>query len=275
MAAAPAAVSGDFMVLGAQAPAPLGYLRLCARRPGQCGLGRQLSKNGAAVSADERVKDLYARYYWRLVFHGDGPSDARLTPTSGNVRPAAPKSLAGGATDWSRIFGSSANVTPTSPMTSPASLTEDPVAAEPAAASPPLATTPALLSMLDGVNLRVNRAIRYVPDEQQYGAADYWTLPLETGGPAAGDCKDYVLEKRRALMAAGIPAGDMSIAIVRTERGETHAVLLVATDKGELVLDSLSSQVQPWRKVRYTWIERQAPGQQLDWVKIAAVHSAS
>jgi len=139
-----------------------------------------------------------------------------------------------------------------------------------AAAGPvqPLATTHALLSLLDKVNLGVNRAIRYVPDQQLYGDEDYWHLALTPGGKAEGDCKDYVLEKRRALIAAGVPTGALSIAIARTGWGETHAVLLVSTDKGELVLDSLSSWVQPWTKVRYQWMERQAPGRQLSWVSI-------
>lgn len=139
------------------------------------------------------------------------------------------------------------------------------------APSPPtLTTTHALLKMLDTTNLRINRSIRYVHDYALYGKDDYWTLPLDPGGPAAGDCKDYVLEKRRSLIAAGIPAGVMSIAIVRTPYGETHAVLLVATDRGELVLDSLSEWVKPWRKVGYTWIERQIPGRPLSWVNIDA-----
>jgi predicted transglutaminase-like cysteine proteinase len=88
------------------------------------------------------------------------------------------------------------------------------------------------------------------------------------GERAEGDCKDYVLEKRRALVADGVPAADLSIAIVMTPWGETHAVLLVRTDRGELVLDSLSQWIQPWRKVHYKWIKRQAPGQQLTWVSL-------
>jgi predicted transglutaminase-like cysteine proteinase len=134
----------------------------------------------------------------------------------------------------------------------------------------PLAATPALMAELDQVNLGVNRAIRYVPDEQLYGRADYWALPLEPGGPRAGDCKDYVLEKRRALITDGVPSTALSIAIVQTGRDETHAVLIVSTDKGELVLDSLSSWVRPWRDSHYSWVERQAPGQQLVWVKLPA-----
>lgn len=139
----------------------------------------------------------------------------------------------------------------------------------PAGPVAPLAADHTLLARLDRVNRRINSAIRYVPDAALYGNEDYWHLSLYPGGPAAGDCKDYVLEKKRALIAEGIPAANLSIAIVQTSRGEIHAVLLVNTDRGELVLDSLSAWVQPWRKVGYRWLERQAPGQQLNWVAIS------
>jgi predicted transglutaminase-like cysteine proteinase len=126
-----------------------------------------------------------------------------------------------------------------------------------------------LMAELDRVNQSVNREIRYVSDKVLYGNEDYWHLSLDPGGPRAGDCKDYVLEKRRALINDGIPAAALSIAIVQTPWRETHAILLVKTDQGELVLDSLSSWVQPWWKVNYHWIERQAPGQQLTWISIS------
>lgn len=132
----------------------------------------------------------------------------------------------------------------------------------------PLSADHTLLAQLDRVNRQVNAAIRYVPDATLYGDEDYWHLSLYPGGPAAGDCKDYVLEKERALIAAGVPAADLSIAIVQTRRREVHAVLLVDTDRGELVMDSLSAWVQPWRKTGYRWIERQAPGRRLSWVVI-------
>jgi predicted transglutaminase-like cysteine proteinase len=143
-----------------------------------------------------------------------------------------------------------------------------PVLPTPEEPAGPLMRNHALMSLLGHVNDRVNGAIRYMSDVQQYGVDDYWTLPLEAGASAAGDCKDYVLEKRRALIDAGLPAADLSIAIVKTSWGEMHAVLLVATDRGELVMDSLSSRIAPWRDAPYTWVERQAPGEQLTWVKI-------
>jgi predicted transglutaminase-like cysteine proteinase len=262
------------MVLGPVAAAPLGYLRFCARRPYQCGLDAPTAANGAPIDPDARAKALFARYYWSTAFQDAGAGVLRLDPTSGPApQAAAPQSDASGAYDWATFFGGSARTPKPTPIAAPISAAAPVQTAMPAApvvVPDPLVTTPALMSTLDGVNQRINRAIRYVADEAQYGTPDYWTLPLETGGPAAGDCKDYVLEKRRALVAAGVTAGDLSIAIVRTWRGETHAVLLVSTDKGELVLDSLSSWIRPWRDVGYTWVERQAPGQQLVWVKIGA-----
>ncbi len=77
-----------------------------------------------------------------------------------------------------------------------------------------------------------------------------------------------MLEKRGALIADGVPAEALSIAIVQTRWGETHAVLLVNTDQGEIVLDSLSDWIKPWRKAPYRWVERQAPGHQLTWVSL-------
>jgi predicted transglutaminase-like cysteine proteinase len=160
-------------------------------------------------------------------------------------------------------------VQPDMPLTPPLAA---PAPDEPAAltADGRLEASKGLLTTLDRVNRRINSAIRYVSDARQYGQTDYWTLPLEAGAPAAGDCKDYVLEKRRALIAAGLPSSALSIAVVETPWDETHAVLLVATSEGELVLDSLSGWIQPWSKTHYRWIKRQAPGQQLAWVQIAA-----
>ena len=150
------------------------------------------------------------------------------------------------------------------------------MAARPAFDTPAYAQSPAMLAMtsalmaeLDQVNQGVNHAIRYVSDRTLYGDEDHWHLSLDPGGPRAGDCKDYVLEKRRALIDVGVPASSLAIAIVQTPSRESHAVLLVDTDQGELVLDSLSSWIQPWWKVNYHWVERQTPRQQLSWVTIS------
>ncbi|CAN5399340.1 hypothetical protein BH10PSE1_BH10PSE1_26100 [soil metagenome] len=122
------------------------------------------------------------------------------------------------------------------------------------------------LRQITAINRGVNRSIRRSSDEALYGRADFWTRP--TGRNASGDCEDYVLAKRQALIDAGMSAEALSIAVVKTTRGETHAVLLVATGSGEYVLDNLSPWVLPWPETPYDWIERQKPGTPLEWVAL-------
>jgi predicted transglutaminase-like cysteine proteinase len=120
-------------------------------------------------------------------------------------------------------------------------------------------------ALLVAVNDRVNRAIRYEDDEEHYGVANRWTLTPEDG---AGDCKDYALAKREALRAAGLPDQALRIALVRTRDNALHAVLTVDTDKGVLVLDSLTSDIRPWTAAPYRWLTRQSADDPLRWVAV-------
>jgi predicted transglutaminase-like cysteine proteinase len=116
---------------------------------------------------------------------------------------------------------------------------------------------------LVAVNDRVNGAIKYESDPEHYGVANRWEL-----NPEYGDCKDYALAKREALRAAGLPDSALRIAIVRTPQDELHAVLTVDTDKGALVMDSLTSDIRPWSATSYKWLERQAGDSPLHWVSL-------
>jgi len=289
------------MALGPRAPAPMGYLEFCARRPDQCGLSQVANADGAPLDAELRAQDLRRRYYWAVALADSPAPPPRLTPASGtptaNVstvdhamwRGAPPSAADNGAARLNpATWGGGAQ-----PLLQPAVLKSpapsDPFQAQPAAAPvdsvydplnlrdadadapqpvQPMTITPQLMSMLDGINRHVNDSIHYASARALYGNADYWTLPLEAGGLRAGDCKDYVLEKRKALVEQGVPSADLSIAVVMLRNGIAHAVLLVATDHGELVMDSLSSWIEPWNQLDYRWISRQAPGQQLVWVKV-------
>ncbi|WP_309628520.1 transglutaminase-like cysteine peptidase [Brevundimonas sp.] len=150
--------------------------------------------------------------------------------------------------------------------------------APPPAAPPPVTTAPVppladvTVQRLETVSRRVNRAIRRASDADAHGRADIWVVPQGRG--AVGDCEDYVLAKRRALIEVGVDPAAMSIAIVRTRGGELHAVLLVATPEGERVLDNLTPWVLLWNEAPYEWLERQAPGQPLVWVQAATRASA-
>ena len=109
-----------------------------------------------------------------------------------------------------------------------------------------VAYTPALMKRLTAVARDNNARIVPASDEDAFGAADVWALPLSEGLGPRGNCKHYVLEKRRALIGEGVPAAALSIAVVRTPQGVVHAALLVSTDHGEYVLDNLSPWVVPW-----------------------------
>jgi predicted transglutaminase-like cysteine proteinase len=135
--------------------------------------------------------------------------------------------------------------------------------------------TPLVWQALNGVNQSVNAKIRPMDDQQAFGVADYWTLPLSDGPRPVGNCKHYVLEKRKALVDAGFSPDVLSIAIVKTGRGEVHAVLIVGTDQGDFVMDNLTYEIKAWRDVRYTWIERQTPGKPLRWAGILMGDQAS
>lgn len=99
-----------------------------------------------------------------------------------------------------------------------------------------------VLQTLKRVNAHVNRAIKPRNDR----GADVWTASA-----TSGDCEDYVLAKRRALVKAGFSASALRIAYVKTRSGEGHAILVVKTSQGELVLDNLNGSVRPLSQSGY------------------------
>ncbi|MGH7870146.1 MAG: transglutaminase-like cysteine peptidase [Candidatus Dormibacteraceae bacterium] len=129
--------------------------------------------------------------------------------------------------------------------------------------------TPAVWEELQSINDQVNHALTPVDDLAHYGIAEYWTIPTD----GKGDCEDYALMKRKELIAAGIPARALRIAVVRTAKSEGHAVLTVATDHGDFVLDNLAQTVLSWDNTGYRWIERQDPNDGWAWVTLSPVQS--
>lgn len=155
--------------------------------------------------------------------------------------------------NWSRAFSS-------------------PVGRNGAAARREGATTAASsdIDRLNKVNRQVNRSVRFRTDAAQFGVDDVWTLPTaDKDGLLYGDCEDYALQKRKILIAEGFAPEALSLAVVRTGRGEVHAVLLVNTDAGEMMMDSLTSFVVPWAKSAYALIARQVPGEPGAWAQPA------
>ena len=123
------------------------------------------------------------------------------------------------------------------------------------------------MRLLAEINSKINRSIARDEDQRLYGERDVWALPLASG-LRRGDCEDYVLEKRQALVAAGVPPEALSIAVAKGSAGRPHAVLLVATSGGDLVLDNLTPWIQRWDRTSYRWLQRQVPGQPQRWAYV-------
>jgi predicted transglutaminase-like cysteine proteinase len=128
----------------------------------------------------------------------------------------------------------------------------------------PVALSRALWSQIVAVNNAVNTRVTPRTDLEIWGREEVWSYPTNS----IGDCEDYVLEKRRLLMKAGIPAGNLLITVVRQPNGDGHAVLTVNTDRGDYVLDNLDGRVLAWTATPYTYLKRQSSKNSGAWVSI-------
>jgi predicted transglutaminase-like cysteine proteinase len=113
--------------------------------------------------------------------------------------------------------------------------------------------TPQAWETLIRVNRQVNAAVRPMTDREHWGVEDHWGL-AEDG---YGDCEDYQLVKRRYLVAAGFSRRALRMTAVIDGDGEPHAVLMVRTDRGDLILDNRRDSVLPWRRTGYVYLQRE------------------
>ncbi len=130
----------------------------------------------------------------------------------------------------------------------------------------PVAFTSETMSLVQNVNLAVNRSVEPFSDMEIYGRQEWWAYPEEAG--QRGDCEDFALEKRRMLMHRGIAAGNLLLTVVRKPDGEGHAVLTVRTDRGDYILDNLSDAVMAWQDTGYHFLKRQAENHSGRWKTI-------
>ena len=99
-----------------------------------------------------------------------------------------------------------------------------------------------LMTQINAVNSFMNR-VRYIPDVRNYRQNDYWAAPVEFM-KNGGDCEDYAIAKYMSLRALGVPDERMRIVVLMdTAKRQGHAVLVVATNSGLMVLDNLRSEV--------------------------------
>ena len=123
--------------------------------------------------------------------------------------------------------------------------------------------TPSVWRVLSETTERVNASIRPVSDRDHWGVADRWDYPDD----GAGDCEDIQLLKRKLLSAAGLPRRALRMTVVYDEHQTGHAVLMVRTDRGDLILDNRTNAVLPWWQTGYDFVKREGDGP--DWVQLS------
>ncbi|MFC4172458.1 transglutaminase-like cysteine peptidase [Microvirga sp. GCM10011540] len=106
---------------------------------------------------------------------------------------------------------------------------------------------------LNRVNQQVNAAIKANTDKDHWGVEDIWDF-AEDG---YGDCEDYQLLKRRHLVEAGFPRRALRMSVVIDEEGAGHAVMMVRTSRGDLILDNKRNAILPWHKTGDVYIKRE------------------
>jgi predicted transglutaminase-like cysteine proteinase len=127
----------------------------------------------------------------------------------------------------------------------------------------PVQLTRKLWAAIVDINNNVNVAVEPRTDMEMWGQEEHWSYP-----EGFGDCEDYVLEKRRQLMALGVPAGSLLITVVRQPDGSGHAVLTIRTSAGEFILDNLEPRVLAWADTEYTYLKRQSERHSGVWMQI-------
>ncbi len=137
-----------------------------------------------------------------------------------------------------------------------------------------LPSTPRMVTMTDAkwselrsVNSLYNETVSPVTDHQRHGIQERWEH-----ADKFGDCEDYVLAKKSHLVATGWPRSSLLIAVVDIPNvpplERRHAVLLVKSNAGVLVLDNRESSVRSWDDVDYKWISVQSGTNPYIWHRV-------
>jgi len=129
---------------------------------------------------------------------------------------------------------------------------------------PKIELTATLWQNLQEINEWANHGIEPVSDVEHWGVAESWDIPTD----GKGDCEDYALLKRKALMRLGLPSSVLLMTVVYNRRHEGHAILTVTTDHGDLILDNQTDVILGWDQTGYRFIERQSSRDPNVWVRL-------
>lgn len=130
-----------------------------------------------------------------------------------------------------------------------------------------------LIERLWRINRIVNSA-NYAADAELWGKADYWATPGELFR-RGGDCEDFATAKFLMLRDAGVSSSQMFVLVLHAGLGgAAHAVLIVETEDGPMVLDNLRNRIYPLRG-RMARRTAFAINDQTMWVPLAWAKSSS
>ena len=100
---------------------------------------------------------------------------------------------------------------------------------------------------LTEVNRFFNR-LRFIDDYLLWGMKDYWAVPLEFLGAAAGDCEDYSIAKYFSLLELGVPEDRMRMVYVKALAYQQFHMVVAYYPKPSaipLILDNINAAIKP------------------------------
>jgi predicted transglutaminase-like cysteine proteinase len=130
--------------------------------------------------------------------------------------------------------------------------------------------TPKLWKLIVAANIRANRDIEAITDQDHWGVVDRWDIPTD----GKGDCEDYVLLKRQRLAEAGVPRRAMRVTVVIDEENAGHAVLMIRTDRGDFILDNKRNAILPWSQTGYTYVKRESQSR-TGWASLGGLSTST
>ena len=110
-------------------------------------------------------------------------------------------------------------------------------------------------SLAERINREVNESVTWMSDSEQFGVPEWWSEARS----GFDDCDGYALLKRALLKEQGFDEDKIHIATcwinyIADDTG--HCVLIVETDKGQVILDNNLKDPVPlnFQAVDYTYI---------------------
>jgi predicted transglutaminase-like cysteine proteinase len=100
------------------------------------------------------------------------------------------------------------------------------------------------LAKLEAIDWYVNKRVRFVDDQAQWGRPDVWSSAKVTLTRGRGDCEDYAIAKRAMLRLAGFADRDLYVVVLKDlVRRADHAVLVARAADHMYVLDNGTDRV--------------------------------